>query len=144
MNLRSRISLMALILAVAAPLAACRDGIANSLKSPCARCGVVESITSREVSGDASGAGAVVGAIAGGVIGHQFGSGRGNDAATVAGAAGGAAAGHHIEKEMNRRLVYDVTVRMESGEKRRLTFDVPPALSEGDEVEVTGNQIARI
>jgi uncharacterized protein YcfJ len=126
------------------PLAGCKEELV-SIDQPCARCGVVESIVAREVKGDARGGGAVAGAIIGGVIGHQFGSGSGNDAATAAGAVGGAVAGHQVEKEMNKQLVYEVTVRMEKdGLRRLLTFDTPPPLREGDKVEVTGNQIERV
>ena len=61
------------------------------------------------------------------------------------GIVGGAVAGHHVEKEMKKRLVYEVTVRMEKDNLRRLiTFDTPPPLREGDKVEVTGNHIERV
>ncbi len=140
----TRALLLAVSLPLLAPLAGCKDQLANAMTTPCARCGVVESIVTREVKGEGHGAGAVAGAVIGGVIGHQFGSGSGNDAATVAGAAGGAVAGHQIEKEMKKRLVYEVTVRMEKdGARRVLTFDTPPPVREGDKVEVTGNQIER-
>ena len=110
----------------------------------CDRCGVVESIVERPVKGEGTGVGAIAGAVIGGVIGHQFGSGRGNGAATVAGAAGGAIAGNEIEKNRTKTLLYDVTIRMDTGVKRTLTFDTPPPVREGDKVEVTGNAIERI
>lgn len=144
MRIPSRSLFVTGLLCFMALSAGCKEELAGALKPSCARCGVVETIATREVKGDASGGGAIAGAIVGGVIGHQFGSGRGNDAATVAGAAGGAVAGHAVEKEMKKRVVYDVTVRMEKdGTKRVLTFDTPPDVHEGDKVEVTGNQIER-
>ena len=138
MTILSRAVIASLMLAVLAPLAGCKK------EPPCDACGVVESIATREVKGDASGAGAVIGGVIGGVLGHQVGSGRGNDVATVGGAAGGAVAGHAIEKEMKKRVVYDVTVRMEKdGTTRVITFTEPPALREGDEVKVNGKAIER-
>ena len=76
------------------------------------------------------------------MIGHQFGSGTGNQAATAGGAIGGAFAGHQVEKNLNKRLVYVVTVRMEKdGTRRVFNFDQPPPLKAGDDVKVTGNRI---
>jgi outer membrane lipoprotein SlyB len=119
--MNNRALLLALVLPMLIPLAACRDDEAGPLplKADCASCGVVESIVTREVKGEGTGKGAVARAIVGGVVGHQFGSGKGNDAATVVGAGAGAIAGHEAEKEMNKRLVYEVTVRMEKDGVRR-------------------------
>ena len=145
MTFLSRVVPITLLVAILAPLAGCKEELASAFKPPCDRCGVVESIATREVKGDATGAGAVIGGVIGGVIGHQFGSGSGNDAATLGGAAGGAVAGHEIEKNVRKRVVYDVTVRMEKdGTRRTLTFSQPPPLREGEKVQVTGNQIERV
>lgn len=64
----------------------------------CLDCGVIESITPREVDARSSPGGAIAGAIIGGIVGHQFGSGHGQDAATAAGAVGGAVAGNEVGK----------------------------------------------
>jgi uncharacterized protein YcfJ len=140
MTFINRALLISMLLA-AAPLAGCKDVI-SAMKPACDQCGVVESIVTRELKGEGTGKGAIAGAIVGGVIGHQFGSGSGNDAATVVGAGAGAVAGHNIEKDMNKRLVYVVTVRMEKdGTQRVLKFDTAPPLHEGDKVKVHGNRI---
>jgi outer membrane lipoprotein SlyB len=55
---------------------------------------------------------------------------------TVLGAAGGAYAGHQIEKNVNKRLVYRVTVRMDDGSFRTLSQAAPPAFAVGDKVRV--------
>ena len=143
MTVIKRAALVVLTLAVLAPLAGCKDTLASMFKPACDQCGVVESIVTHELKGDGTGKGAIAGAIVGGVIGHQFGSGKGNDAATVVGAGAGAVAGHAIEKDMNKRLVYVVTVRMEKdGTQRVLKFDTAPPLHEGDKVKVVnGNRI---
>ena len=138
-----RCLLMVPLALAAGGLAGCKDTNAAVAKMFCDPCGVVESIVTREIKPDGTGKGAVAGAIVGGVIGHQFGSGKGNDAATVVGAGAGAVAGNEIEKEMNKRLEYDVTVRMDDGARRVFTFDTPPELKQGDKVEVKGNVIER-
>ena len=120
----------------------CKDSKAAS-KWFCDPCGVVESVVAKEIKGDGTGKGAIVGAIVGGVVGHQFGSGKGNDAATVVGAGAGAVAGNAIEKDMNKHLLYVVTIRMDDGSKRVFNFDTPPELKQGDKVEVNGDRIER-
>lgn len=148
MNTINRNVLLVLAALTLPALSACRDkndtaDAASLEKVECARCGVIEAVAAREVKGDPSALGTVAGAVAGGVIGHQFGSGRGNDAATVAGAVGGAFAGREVEKEARRHVVYDISIRMDSGEVRRLTKPTNEGLREGDHVEVTGTQIVR-
>jgi outer membrane lipoprotein SlyB len=100
----------------------------------CADCGVVRSVRMIEKKGEASGVGAVAGGVLGGVIGHQFGSGRGNTAATIAGAGAGAYAGHQVEKNRNRRMYWNVAVKMDNGTTRNFTFGDKPAFRDGDRV----------
>jgi hypothetical protein len=44
---------------------------------------------------------------------------------------------------MERRVVYDVTVRMDHGGRRLLTFDQPPNLRAGDRVRLSGDKVER-
>jgi hypothetical protein len=44
---------------------------------------------------------------------------------------------------MERRAVYDVTVRMDHGGRRLLTFDQPPNLRAGDRVRLSGDKVER-
>jgi hypothetical protein len=44
---------------------------------------------------------------------------------------------------MERRVVYDVMVRMDHGGRRLLTFDQPPRLRTGDRVRLTGDRVER-
>ena len=139
----SKIAFVPLLLGTAL-LAACpKDGAPKPLSS-CDRCGVVESIVPREIKGEATPAGTVAGAVIGGVIGHQFGgNSRSRDAATAAGAVGGAFAGREIEKQAKKKLVYDITVRMDRGEVRTLTKPTDLGLRQGDHVEVNGTELVR-
>lgn len=110
----------------------------------CGNCGTVESIRTVETRGDSSGVGAVAGGLTGAVIGNQMGRGHGNTAMTILGAAGGAYAGNEIEKNMNRRHAYRVTVRMDDGSYRAVSLSAPPSASVGDKVRVIdGALVAR-
>ncbi len=109
----------------------------------CANCATVLSARQVEVEGEASGVGAVTGGVAGGVLGHQIGQGSGRDIATIAGAVGGALAGHNIEKKMKRAPVYEVVLRMDSGEQRVMRFPSPPGVIAGDKVRIEGDHLIR-
>lgn len=108
-----------------APRAADRAVTAAS----CNLCGVVESVRVLQSAGEGSGLGAVAGGVVGGILGNQVGGGSGRTAMTVVGAGAGAYAGHELEKNMNRKVRYQVRVRMDDGSQRTFTtsrseFDV--------------------
>lgn len=109
----------------------------------CANCGVVESVNSVDVKGEASGAGAVVGGVAGLIVGNQIGHGKGKTLAKVAGAAGGAYAGHQIEKNANKTVQYEITVRMNDGSFRTVTQPSSDGLAPGARVRVADNTVVR-
>ena len=111
--------------------------------NPCAACGVIESVRSVELRGDASGIGAVTGGVTGAVLGNTMGRGRGNTAMTIIGAAGGALAGNEIEKSMKKRHAYRLTVRMEDGSVRTLSQSTPPAFAGGDKVKGVDGALVR-
>ncbi|HTQ76711.1 MAG TPA: glycine zipper 2TM domain-containing protein [Burkholderiales bacterium] len=111
--------------------------------TPCASCGVIESIHAVQVQGEASGVGAVAGGVAGAVIGNQFGHGAGRTLLTLGGAAGGAYAGNAIEKNVKKHVVYRVTVRMSDGSSRTLQQPTQPPFAVGDRVRVDGSRLER-
>lgn len=113
-------------------LAACKD------------CGRVTSVALTTTEGKASGVGAVAGGVGGAVVGHQFGSGRGNTAMTIAGAAGGAYAGHQVEKSMNKKNFWQVSVDMEEGGRKTFNFGAEPAFKAGDRVKVRDGKLLLI
>lgn len=105
----------------------------------CATCGVVESVRTVAAKGEGTGVGAVAGGVLGGALGNQIGKGSGNTLATIAGAVAGGYAGHQVEKNMRSTTHYEITVRMEDGERRVLTRRDPPVWRQGDRVEVSPN-----
>jgi len=111
---------------------------------PCVNCGTVDTIHVVEQPGEASGAGMIAGGVLGGLLGHQIGQGRGNTAATIVGAAGGAYAGHQVEKNMNKKMRYDVVVRMDDGTVRTISYDAEPGFRSGDKVQLVDGRLTRI
>jgi len=110
----------------------------------CATCGTVSSIHTVALKGDATGLGAVAGGVTGAMVGNQIGRGNGNTAMTILGAAGGALAGNEIEKNVKKRYVYRITVRMDDGSVRTLSQSSPPAVGIGEKVRIVdGAVVAR-
>lgn len=107
----------------------------------CADCGVVESINTVEVKGEATGAGAVAGAVGGLIVGNQIGSGRGKTLAKVAGAAGGAYAGHQIEKNARKTVQYQLALRMDDGSRRTVTQANGDGLTAGSRVRLMDGMV---
>ena len=116
---------------------------AKHAAAPCATCGVIASVRAVEVKGEGSGIGAVAGGVAGAVVGNQFGHGDGRTVMTVAGAAGGAYAGNEIEKQVKKRTLYEVTVRMNDGRLVTLSQPSAPAFAVGERVRLNGNALER-
>lgn len=109
----------------------------------CVECGVVESVQTVEVKGEASGAGAIAGGVAGLIVGNQIGQGKGRTLAKVAGAAGGAYAGHQIEKNIKKTVQYQIAVRMNDGTYRTVSQPNADGLSAGTHVRLIGDSIVR-
>src|SRR6266536_1005150 len=131
---------------IAATLAFCAVATGQPLPgtpatTPCASCGVVQSVQYVEKKGEGSGAGLVAGGIVGGVLGHQIGSGRGNTAATIVGAGAGAYAGNQIEKNAKKKSYWVVSVKLDDGTKRSITSGSKPGFKQGDRVKIVdGNR----
>src|SRR5438309_2548580 len=114
--------------------------------TPCASCGVVESVRYVEKKGEGSGAGLIAGGVVGGVLGHQIGSGRGNTAATILGAGAGAYAGNQIEKNAKKSSYWSVAIRMDNGYTRNFTYSNQPPVHEGERGRLVGGgrRLARV
>lgn len=101
----------------------------------CADCGIVDSVRAVEVKGEGSGLGVVAGGVLGGVLGNQVGGGRGRTAMTVVGAGAGAYAGNEVEKNMKKKVRYEIRVRMDDNSYR--TFhSAQPDVGVGQRVKV--------
>ena len=107
-----------------------------AVAAACSNCGQVISIRRIETPGKGSGVGAVAGGVAGALLGHQIGGGHGRVAMTVIGGAGGAYAGNAVEKNMNKRISYQVRVRMQSGKVQTIYQREIPDVQAGDPVRI--------
>lgn len=107
----------------------------------CENCGVVQSIHTVAVKGESSPLGLIAGGVTGALLGNQIGRGNGNAIATVAGAAGGAYAGSEIEKNVNKKIVYQIRVRMNNGTTRTLSQAAAPDYAVGDKVRIVKGRI---
>ncbi|HEY9101844.1 glycine zipper 2TM domain-containing protein [Chitinimonas sp.] len=91
--------------------------------------------TKAESGSKGVGVGAVIGGVVGGVVGNQVGKGNGNTAATIAGALGGAYVGDKVQRNEDKRLVYQVEVRLDDGRYSTVTL-ADGSFREGDRVEL--------
>jgi outer membrane lipoprotein SlyB len=107
----------------------------------CVDCGVVQSIKAVTVKGKGGALGMIAGGVTGALLGNQIGRGNGNAIATVAGAAGGAFAGNEIQKNVNKKLRYQVRVHMDNGTYRTVSQASAPAYAVGDKVRVVKGRI---
>jgi outer membrane lipoprotein SlyB len=107
----------------------------------CAECGVVQSIRPVTVEGKSNPLGLIAGGITGALLGNQIGRGNGNTIATVAGAAGGAYAGNEIQKNMNKRVVYRIRVRMNDGAIRTVSQGAAPEFEVGAKVKIVNGHL---
>ena len=110
----------------------------------CLECGTIQLVKEVEEKGEGSGLGAVGGALVGGILGHQVGQGRGKDVATVLGAIGGGVAGNQIEKNVKKKVHYEIVVRFDDGSSKVFTQQPPLAWHNGDRVKVINGQIAAL
>jgi outer membrane lipoprotein SlyB len=115
----------------------------SASKKSCADCGTVISVKEIDEEGKGSGVGVVAGGVTGAIVGNQVGQGTGRDLATIAGVVGGAIAGNKIEQKMKKTRVYDVAVKMDSGEERVLRYKTVPGVAAGDKVRVEGDRVVR-
>ena len=109
----------------------------------CTDCAVVEAIRPVETNERDGIAGAVTGGLLGAILGHQIGHGDLRGFARIVGAIGGALTGRAIERAGNRRVRYDVVLRLPDGGSQIHSYDTPPPLRVGDRVRVPSVTYAR-
>ena len=101
---------------------------------------MVDSVRAVEVKGEGSGLGVVAGGVLGGVLGNQIGGGNGRTAMTVVGAGAGAYAGNEVEKNMKKKVSYQIRVRMDDNSYR--TFhSAQPEVEVGQRVKVRDGRL---
>lgn len=107
-------------------------------QASCVDCGVIESVDTVQVQGQANGVGAVAGGLGGALVGNRI-AGKNNRAlGGVIGAVGGGLLGNAIEKHERTETLYDVHVRMTDGTIRTVRQTTAPAPGVKVRVEADG------
>lgn len=125
--------------APAADEALSRGEIKSSLPGPCALCGTIESVRTVEVLDEASATAATADS--------GSGTGANNTGAGVSTSMletlSGVVSGSASERNVRKRLVYRVTLRMGDGSFRAISLSSPPAFGVGDKVRVVEGRLVR-
>jgi|GEM_PF-1778339 len=101
----------------------------------CEYCGTVRSVSRINRSSRRTNA-TILGALVGGAIGNQVGGGDGRRAATVVGAVAGGAIANNASRDRNRRTMYRISVRMDTGSRYSFDQDSAYGLRSGSRVEI--------
>jgi outer membrane lipoprotein SlyB len=116
-------------------------------QSSCALCGTIESVRTVEVYDEPSAAAGVTDSKGGGET-----AGAGSGGASAGGATSvldslndivSGSATEKPEKNLRRRLVWRVTVRMDDGSFRAISLPRPPGFAVGEKVRVVEGRLAR-
>lgn len=110
-------------------------------ESDCASCGTVQAVRVFEVKGSVDGLRTGARGAGGALIGNQPGGARENTPPTVRGADAGALAGNQIEKNVQKRVSYRVTVRMDDGSFRTVSQSTAPNVAVGDRVRIANGAL---
>lgn len=105
----------------------------------CALCGTIESIRTIEVPDQVS---APVGAADFGNP-SEAGAASANTAASVLDTLSGVVTGNAAEKNVRKRLVYRITLRMDDGSFRAISLSSPPSFTVGEKVRVVEGRLVR-
>ena len=142
----TRFSVLAVTVAAIAAVAPAGSAQNGNADPECASfpCGRVEAIrqTSVKQSWTPLGTGASTEGGSRTVTSFQIGRGMSNQGMVVLGAGGGAA--YRTTPNSYDRPRWEVTVRLDSGQKRVVTVAYEPFVREGDRVRIAGNSLERI
>ncbi|GGP23586.1 glycine zipper 2TM domain-containing protein [Silvimonas iriomotensis] len=136
------------VIAVAAAslgLAGCASDSANTysrsqaMRTATAQAGTVESVRSVRIQNDTNAIGTIAGGVIGGAAGSQIGGGNGAIVAGVLGAIAGGVAGNQIEKQGTTQNAYEITVRLDNGQRLVITQAADMAFSVGQRVDVVSD-----
>ena len=104
----------------------------------CPDCGVIESVDTVQVQGQANGVGAVAGGLGGALVGNRIAGSHNRALGGVIGAVGGGLLGNAIEKHERVTSAYDVHVRMNDGSIRTIRQSAAPAIGARVRVDADG------
>lgn len=111
----------------------------SNLPGACALCGTIESVRAVEVL-DEAGATAGTADSRSGTATNNAGA---NVSTSVLDTLSGVVSGSAPERNVRKRVVYRVTLRMDDGSFRAISLSSPPAFAVGDKVRVVGGRLVR-
>jgi len=143
--MRGTATMMALAAALLAGGCATEPGT-DSPREPAPRkqtehSGVVESVREVQIERGSSGVGPLLGAVIGGVAGSNVGQGSGAVVGSVLGSVLGSVAGQAAEQAASRQPGYEITVRLDDGQRVAVTQGMDEAFSPGDRVRILSDGI---
>jgi len=103
--------------------------------------GVVESVREVQIERPGGGAGPVIGAVIGGVAGSNVGQGGGAVIGSVLGSVLGGVAGQAAEQAASRQPGYEITVRLDDGQRIAVTQGTDESFSPGERVRVLSDGV---
>ena len=110
-----------------------------SQQGTCALCGTIESIRTVEVLDQTS----ATASAADSGNGAEAGATTMSAATSVLDTLSSVVTGNAAEKNVRKRLVYRVTLRMDDGSFRAISLSSPPAFAVGDKVRVVEGRLVR-
>jgi len=111
----------------------------SNLSGACALCGTIESVRTVDVLDEV---GATVGA-ADSRSGADANNARANVSTSVLDTLSGVVSGSAPDRNVRKRVVYRVTLRMDDGSFRAISLSSPPAFAVGDKVRVVEGRLVR-
>lgn len=139
--MRVRVSIPFLVMTMAL-LAACSSNppatVMSTKGSTIVETGRVTDVRDVTIRGGRpSGVGSFIGTIVGGVAGSKIGSGTGSTVAGIGGAVAGGMAGQRVEESGKSNASTELTVQLDSGERRTFRIDPGEPYRIGDAVRIT-------
>lgn len=109
----------------------------------CALCGTIESVKAIDVYEEPTGTSGNIDARSGETAGGGPGGAIAGGATSMIDTLTGAVIGSDAEKNVRKRVVYRVTLRMDDGSFRAISLPGPPTFAVGDKVRVVEGRLVR-
>ena len=115
----------------------------GTVPAACALCGTIESVRVIEIYEEPTAAGGAIEPRSGEAAGGGPGGAIASGAASVLDTLSNTVRGNEAEKNVRKRHVYRVTLRMDDGSFRAISLPGPPTFSVGDKVRVVEGRLVR-
>lgn len=149
--MKLRNTLVIALAATALGLAGCASDSANTytrsqaMRTSTAQAGTVESVRNVRIQNDTNAIGTIAGGVIGGAAGSQIGGGNGAIVAGVLGAIAGGVVGNQVEKQGSTQNAYEITVRLDNGQRLVVTQAADVGFAIGQRVDVISDgQTSRV